>query len=176
MWVNCHCHEAKIVSSRIRLSDNFRIYERTSVFWQSIGSNPCPTEKSVWDTRAQSKDKPPYIDLVSRSRLPCYIGIQSSNGLTPPRVANEVENQGLFQICPAIAGGAVYIHNASACYLWSRLRTLSDLAVSIQEHCWSGDTKLALTSGGMFTAIRVKFAIVSTLSKPSSSGALIRMT
>jgi hypothetical protein len=69
----------------------------------------------VWDTHAQSKDKPPYIDLVSQSRLPYYTGIQSSNGLTPPRVANEVENQGLIQICPATAEGAVCIHNASVC-------------------------------------------------------------
>jgi hypothetical protein len=61
------------------------------------------------------QDKPPYIDLVSQSRLPCYTGIQSNNDLTLPKVADEVESQGSFQIYPAIAEGAVCIHNVSVC-------------------------------------------------------------
>ena len=73
------------------------------------------TGKLVCDMRAQSKDKPLYIDLVSQSRPPYCTEIQSNNGSVLPRVADEVENQVSFQIYLAIAEGAVCIHNVSVC-------------------------------------------------------------
>ena len=74
-------------------------------------------QRNQYEICGQSKNKPPYIVPVSQSRPPYYTGIQSNNGLASPRVADEVENQGSFQIYRAIVGDAGCIHNVSVCWL-----------------------------------------------------------